>query len=38
MDHDGKKTMSMSIHMHHGLMDGINVGEFLKCFEELMNP
>ena len=34
---NGKKTMSMSIHVHHGLMDGWHVGEFVDCFQELMN-
>jgi chloramphenicol O-acetyltransferase type A len=37
IDNNGQKTMSMSIHVHHGLMDGIVVGEFLECFENLMN-
>ena len=36
MEDNDKKTMSMSIHVHHGLMDGITVGEFLSCFEKLM--
>jgi chloramphenicol O-acetyltransferase type A len=34
---DGKRTMSMSIHAHHGLMDGIHVSQFVDCFQELMN-
>jgi len=37
MDDKGKKTMAMSIHVHHGLMDGIHVGEFIQCFERVMN-
>ncbi len=37
MEENGKKTMSMSVHVHHGLIDGIVVGEFLDCFEKLMN-
>ncbi len=37
MEENGKKTMAMSIHVHHGLMDGIHVGEFISCFEEAMN-
>jgi chloramphenicol O-acetyltransferase type A len=36
MENDGKKTMSMSIHVHHGLMDGWDVGQFLECFQVLM--
>ncbi|TRX23631.1 chloramphenicol acetyltransferase [Flavobacterium franklandianum] len=34
---DGKRTMSISIHAHHGLMDGFHVSQFLNCFQELMN-
>jgi chloramphenicol O-acetyltransferase type A len=37
MDENGKKTMSMSLHVHHGLMDGYHVGEFLTFFQDLMN-
>lgn len=37
MDENGKKTMSMSVHVHHGLMDGYHVGEFVEVFEKLMN-
>jgi len=36
MDENGKKTMSMSLHVHHGLMDGYHVGEFLTFFQDLM--
>jgi chloramphenicol O-acetyltransferase type A len=34
---EGKRTMSMSIHVHHGLMDGLYLGQFVDCFQELMN-
>jgi chloramphenicol O-acetyltransferase type A len=34
---DGKRTMSMSIHVHHGLVDGYPLGQFVDCFQELMN-
>lgn len=34
---NGKKTMSMSVHVHHGLMDGYHVGQFVNYFQELMN-
>lgn len=37
MDENGKKTMSMSIHVHHGLMDGYHVGEFVELFQKLMD-
>jgi chloramphenicol O-acetyltransferase type A len=33
----GKKTMPISIHVHHGLMDGYHVGLFIEHLEELMN-
>lgn len=33
----GKRTMSMSVHVHHGLMDAMHVGQFVDCFQELMN-
>lgn len=36
-DENGKKTMTMAVHVHHGLMDGYHVGQFISCFEELMN-
>lgn len=34
---NGKKTMAMSVHVHHGLMDGFHLGQFVDCFQELMN-
>lgn len=34
---NGKRTMAMSVHVHHGLMDGIHLGEFLENFQQLMN-
>ena len=37
IDDDGKKTMPMSINVHHGLMDGFHVGQFVDFFQELMN-
>lgn len=36
-EENGKKTMSMSIHVHHGLMDGYHVGEFVELFQKLMD-
>jgi len=33
----GKRTMSMSVHVHHGLMDGKHLGQFVDLFQELMN-
>lgn len=37
MEENGKKTMQMSVHVHHGLVDGYDVGLFISTFEELMN-
>ncbi|MFK7001175.1 chloramphenicol acetyltransferase [Flavobacterium oreochromis] len=37
IDQDNKKTMPLSIHVHHGLIDGYHVGLFLEKFEEYMN-
>lgn len=34
---NGKRTMSMSIHVHHGLVDGLHMGQFVDYFQELMN-
>jgi chloramphenicol O-acetyltransferase type A len=34
---DGKRTMAMSIHVHHGLMDGLHVGQFVDSLQEIMN-
>jgi len=33
----GTRTMSMSVHVHHGLMDGMHLGQFVDCFQEIMN-
>jgi len=32
-----KKTMNVSIHVSHALMDGYHVGKFIAKFQELMN-
>jgi len=37
MDENGKKTMAMSVHVHHGLMDGYHVGEFVNELQKVMN-
>lgn len=33
----GKKTMPVSVHVHHGLADGYHVGLFVERFQALMN-
>jgi chloramphenicol O-acetyltransferase type A len=37
IDETGKRTMPISIHVHHGLMDGYHVGQFMDYFQEIMN-
>jgi chloramphenicol O-acetyltransferase type A len=34
---NGKRTMPMSVHVHHGLMDGFHLGQFVDKFQGLMN-
>lgn len=35
-EHDGIRRMPVSIHVHHALMDGIHVGQFIDEFQSLM--
>ena len=37
IDENGKKTMAISVHVHHGLVDGVHVGKFLECLQEYLN-
>ena len=34
---DGKRTMPLSIHVHHALMDGYHVGQYMELYQQLMN-
>lgn len=34
---EGKRTMPVSIHVHHALMDGFHLGQFIERFQELLN-
>jgi chloramphenicol O-acetyltransferase type A len=36
-EQDGKKSMPVSVTVHHGLMDGRQIGEFIDLFQELLN-
>lgn len=36
-DENGKKSMAMSVHVHHGLIDGLHIGQFVDCFQDIMN-
>ena len=31
-----KRIMPVSVHVHHALMDGFHVGEFLALYEKLL--
>lgn len=37
MNENGKKTVAMSVHVHHGLMDGYHVGEFVEFIQKELN-
>jgi chloramphenicol O-acetyltransferase type A len=37
IDQSGKRTMPMSIHVHHGLMDAMHVGLMVDYFQQIMN-
>jgi chloramphenicol O-acetyltransferase type A len=37
LDENGTKSMPISIHVHHGLVDGYHVGLFLDALQQLMN-
>jgi chloramphenicol O-acetyltransferase type A len=34
---DGRCTMPISIHVHHGLVDGLHVGQFVDHFQKLLD-
>jgi len=34
---NGKRTFPVSIHVHHALVDGLHVGQYLDLFQQLMN-
>ena len=36
-ENNGRRTMPMSVHVHHALVDGLHVGQFIDCFQELMD-
>lgn len=35
-EENGRRAMPVSIHVHHALMDGYHVGEFVELFQEKM--
>ena len=34
---DGIQTMPVSIHVHHGLVDGIHMGKYVELLQQLLN-
>lgn len=36
-EHEGKRTMPVSIHVNHALVDGLHVAQYIDKFQELMN-
>jgi chloramphenicol O-acetyltransferase type A len=34
---DGRRSMPMSIHVHHALVDGLHIGQYVDSFQQLMN-
>jgi chloramphenicol O-acetyltransferase type A len=36
-ENNGSRTMPVSIHAHHALVDGLHVGQYVDRFQELMN-
>lgn len=36
-DTDGKLSMPVSIHVHHALVDGFHIGQYIDEFQKLMN-
>ncbi len=36
-ENNGRRTMPVSIHVHHALVDGLHIGQFIEEFQQLMN-
>jgi len=36
-ERNGRKTMPVSVHVHHALVDGIHIGKFVDCFQQNLN-
>lgn len=34
---NGKKTMPVAVDVHHGLVDGFHIGQYVEAFQELLN-
>jgi chloramphenicol O-acetyltransferase type A len=37
IEYEGLRSMPVSIHVHHGLVDGIHVGQFIDLFQQIMD-
>jgi len=37
IEKEGVNIMPVSIHVHHGLVDGIHVGKYVDVFQEILN-
>lgn len=37
VENAGRKSMAVSVHLHHGLADGYHIGQFAELFQELMD-
>lgn len=37
LDAEGKRWMPVSLHLHHGLADGIDAGKFFSLFQDFLN-
>lgn len=35
-EENGRRSMPMSIHVHHALMDGYHVGQYVECMQEML--
>ncbi|HVW97881.1 MAG TPA: chloramphenicol acetyltransferase [Mucilaginibacter sp.] len=34
---NGKRSMPVSVHVHHALVDGLHIGQYIDCFQQLMD-
>jgi chloramphenicol O-acetyltransferase type A len=34
---NGRKQMPVSIHVHHALMDGFHVGQYIDLYQQLLS-
>lgn len=34
---EGRRTMPVAVHVHHALVDGLHVGQYLDCYQDLLH-